>query len=351
MEDQQHHIEYDDCVSSYTLFDILQAAPRLAELLSPQGCKTLAAACTSLRTWYRARVTVIRLTDPKDMALLQPQHWPRLVTVMMDSTSDHLKSEVDRPVVRQSLPATWTQLATVYLGANGSGGMFVRPSSLPINTIAVLVQPAGLQMLQHQDKRPHVCTLQNLVRQAAPYVTDVVITGHLGAPILEMFAWHKLRQCPSSFTMLGPCILDAEAVFYLGQFLPRSTHTLRCAHCRLTPEACSSLGNTYWSGLRMLYLFDCSIDAAAVHHLSKTVGSRLVLLDLSCNLLSGLAVKHLVSANLLSLRFFHLRGTGLNAAALETLSAGEWPYLSNLHLQGNHIDIRGIWLLLRGAWP
>jgi len=75
MEGQQQHIEYDECVSSYTLFDILQAAPRLAELLPPQGCKTLAASCTSMRIWHRTRVTVIRLTDTKDMALLQPQHW------------------------------------------------------------------------------------------------------------------------------------------------------------------------------------------------------------------------------------------------------------------------------------
>jgi len=89
MEDQQQHVEDDYCVGSYTLFDILQAAPRLAELLPPQGCKTLAASCTSMRSWHRRRVTVIRLTDPNDMALLllQPQHWPRLLTVMYDSTA------------------------------------------------------------------------------------------------------------------------------------------------------------------------------------------------------------------------------------------------------------------------
>jgi len=106
MEDQQQD---DYCVSSYTLFDILQAAPRLAELLPPQGCKTLAASCTSMRTWHRARVTVIRVTDAQDMALLQPQEWPRLVTVMLDSTSDRLVSVADRINVRRSLSAAWTQ--------------------------------------------------------------------------------------------------------------------------------------------------------------------------------------------------------------------------------------------------
>jgi hypothetical protein len=187
MEDQQQHVQDEYFVGSYTLFDILQAAPRLADFLPPQGCKGVAAACTRMRTWHRTRVTVIRLTDPKHMALLQPQHWLRLVTVMLDSTSDHRVSEVDRIDVKRRLPATWTQRASMYLGAGypnwGQAPMRISP---PIDTIAILVQPAGLQMLQHQDKRPHMCSLKNLIRQAASYVKDMVIAGDLGAPITEM---------------------------------------------------------------------------------------------------------------------------------------------------------------------
>lgn len=223
-------------------------------------------------------------------------------------------------------------------------------NSLPINTITVLVQPAGLQMLQQQDKRPHVCTLKNLIKQAAPYVTDMVITGHPGAPILKMFAQHRWL-CLTRVTMLGPSTLDADVGPHLGLFVPQSTHTLRCAHCRLTPEACSSLSDKYWPGLRILNFSDCSLDAAAVHCLSKAVWSNLIVLDLSRNLLGGSAVKHLVSARLLSLTLLQLRGTGLNAAALKTLGAGNWPSLSRLYLQDNHIDIQGIWLLMQGAWP
>ncbi len=166
-------------------------------------------------------------------------------------------------------------------------------------------------MRQQQDKRPHVCTLKNLIKQAAPYVTDMVITGHPGAPILKMFAQHRWL-CLTRVTMLGPSTLDADVGPHLGLFVPQSTHTLRCAHCRLTPEACSSLSDKYWPGLRILNFSDCSLDAAAVHCLSKAVWSNLIVLDLSRNLLGGSAVKHLVSARLLSLTLLQLRGTGLS---------------------------------------
>ncbi len=349
MEGQQQHAEDDSCVSRCTLFDILQAAPRLAELLPPQGCKALAASCKSLRTWHRVRVTVIRLTDSKDMALLQPQHWPCLVTVMLDSTSDHCVSEVDTIDVRQSLPTTWTQHATVCLGANRHHGEASMCDSLPINTIAVLVQPAGLHMLQQQDKRPHMCTLRNLVRRAAPYATDMFVAGDLSAPILAMFAQHRWL-CLKRVTMYGPGTIDADVVSRLGQFVPQSVFTLHCAYCCLTPEACSSLSDIKWPGLHTLNLTDCSLDTAAMRCLSKAVWSNLGLLDLSGSLLGVLAVKHLVSARLLSLKLLKLCETGLNAAALDTLSTGNWPRLSWLYLQGNHIDIQGMQSLMQGVW-
>ncbi len=351
MEDQQQPVEDDGCVSSCTLIDILQAAPGLAELLPPQGCKALAASCTSIRTWQRARVTVIRLTDPKDMALLQPRHWPRLMTVMYDNNNQHPGSGVARMDVERHLPATWTQHASVYLRSKFcDDGEVPMCHSLPINTIAVLVEPAGLQMLQQQDKRAHMGTLKNLMKQAAPYATDMVIAGDLGAPIVKIIAQHRWL-CLTYVTLFGPSLIDAGVVSHLGQFVPQSTHAFQCAHCHFTPEACSSLSDKHWPGLRILDLSDCSLDAAAVHCLSKAVWSNLNILNLSQNLLDCSAVKHLVSARLLSLTFLLLRGTGLNAAAFESLSAGNWPRLSWLLLQDNHIDIQGIQLLMQGAWP
>ncbi len=281
---------------------------------------------------------------------LEPQEWPRLVTVMLDSTSDRLVSMVDRVDVKYSLPAAWTQHATVCLGTNSEKGGATTCDPLSINTIAVLVQPAGLQTLQQQDKRPHVGTLKNLTTRSAPYATDMVITGRLGAHITHMFAQHRWL-CLAVVTVLGPSTLDADMVSHLGQFMPQSTHSLECAHCCLTPEACSSLSDIHWPGLCNLYLSDCSLDAAAMHGLSKAVWSNLTWLDLSRNLLDGSAVKHLVSARLLSLNFLELRGSGLDAAAFGFLRAGNWPNLSQLCLQDNHIDIQGTQLLMQGAWP
>ena len=148
------------------------------------------------------------------MALLQPQEWPCLVTVMLDSTSDRLVTMVDRVDVKYSLPAAWTQHATVCLGTKGGAIMC---DSLPINTIAVLAQPAGLQTLQQQDKRAHVCTLKNLIGRAAPHATDMVIFGNLGAHITQMFAQHRWL-CLTSVTIHGPSTLDADMVSHLGQF-------------------------------------------------------------------------------------------------------------------------------------
>ncbi len=223
-------------------------------------------------------------------------------------------------------------------------------NSPPIDTIAILVQPAGLQISQQQDKRPHMCSLKNLIRQAASCVEDMVIAGDLGAPITEMLAQHRWPGL-TNVTMYGPGTLDADVVSHLGQFVPQSMQTLRCAHCRLTPEACSSLSDNHWPGLRILNPSYCSLDAAAMHRLSKAVWSNLGVLDLSQNPLGDSAVKHLVSARLLSLRFLKLCETGLNAAAFGFMSAGDWPCLSGLYLQGNHINVQGMRLLMQGAWP
>jgi hypothetical protein len=266
MEGQQQHVEDDYCVGSYTLLDILQAAPRLAKLLPPQDCKMLAASCTSMRSWYRARVTVIRLTDSKDMALLQPQHWPRLVTVMLDSTSDRRLSGFNRIHFKQCLPATWTQHASIYLGAGcHDEGEAPMCNSPPIVTIVVLIQPAGLQIQQHllarvlqQDYRPGVYTLKNLMRKAASYLKDMVIAGDLCAPITEMFAQHRWPGL-THVMMVGSGTIDADVVFHLGQFVPQSTRMLQCAHCHLAPEAFGSLSDKCLSGLRFLNLSDCSL--------------------------------------------------------------------------------------------
>ena len=146
---------------------------------------------------------------------------------------------------------------------------------------------------------------------------------------LLLFAQHRWPGL-THVTMLGPGIIDADVLSHLGQFVPQSTRCVRCAHCHLTPEACSSLSDIHWPGLCILNLSDCSLDAAAMHCLSKAVWSNLIMLDLSRNLLGGSGVMHLVSDRLLSLRLLHLLGIGLDAAALNTLSGGNWPTLSRL---------------------
>ena len=65
---------------------------------------------------------------------------------MLDSTSDHRVSEVDRIEVKRRLPAIWTQRASMYLGAGyHTRGQAPMRNSPPIDTIAILVQPAGLK--------------------------------------------------------------------------------------------------------------------------------------------------------------------------------------------------------------
>ena len=191
---------------------------------------------------------------------------------------------------------------------------------------------------------------KNLIRQAASHVNDIVIAGDLIAPMTEMLAQHRWPGL-TRVTMLGPGTLDADVVSHLAQFVPQSTQTLRCAHCRLTPEAFSRLSGNHWPGLQILDFSCCSLDAAAMHRFSKAGWSTLNVLDLSQNPLGDSAVKHLVSARLLPLRLLKLCETGLNAAAFGYLSAGDWPCLSGLYLQGNHIDIQGMRLLMQGAWP
>ena len=113
-------------------------------------------------------------------------------------------------------------------------------------------------MLQQQDKRAHMGTLKNLMKQAAPYATDMVIAGDLGAPIVKIIAQHRWL-CLTYVTLFGPSLIDAGVVSHLGQFVPQSTRMLQCAHCHLAPEAFGSLSDKCLSGLRFLNLSDCSL--------------------------------------------------------------------------------------------
>ncbi len=69
-----------------TIFDVVQHAPRLLELLTPECVKDLTATCTQLRQDFRSSVTSIQMMNHQDTAMLCADKWPSLVMVAVSNT-------------------------------------------------------------------------------------------------------------------------------------------------------------------------------------------------------------------------------------------------------------------------
>ncbi len=69
-----------------TIFDVVQQAPRLLELLTSQDDKALTATCTQLRKDFRSSVTTVQTTNEQDTAMLCADKWPSLVMVVISTT-------------------------------------------------------------------------------------------------------------------------------------------------------------------------------------------------------------------------------------------------------------------------
>ena len=85
-----------------TIFDVVQQAPRLLEVLTPEGVKALTATCTQFRQDFRSSVTSIQMTNDQDTAMLCADKWPNLVMVVI-STTIALSEELHEDRLRSNL--------------------------------------------------------------------------------------------------------------------------------------------------------------------------------------------------------------------------------------------------------
>ena len=85
-KEQPEHQNAQPMPPAVSVMEVVQQAPRLMELLTPEGVKALTATCTQLRQDFRHRVTTIRMTNEQDQAMLFADKWPSLVMVVISTT-------------------------------------------------------------------------------------------------------------------------------------------------------------------------------------------------------------------------------------------------------------------------
>ena len=82
MAGQPDHRCAEPVSPAITIFEVVQQAPGLMELLTPEGVKALTATCKQLRQGLRCSVTTSRIANHQATAMLHADKWPSLVMVV-----------------------------------------------------------------------------------------------------------------------------------------------------------------------------------------------------------------------------------------------------------------------------
>ena len=85
MTDQPEHKNAQPMLPAVSIVEVVHQAPRLMEVLTPEGVKALTATCTQLRRDFCHRVTTIQMMNDQDSAMLCADKWPSLVMVVIST--------------------------------------------------------------------------------------------------------------------------------------------------------------------------------------------------------------------------------------------------------------------------
>lgn len=310
-----------------SFIDLLYETPRLLEVLPPTSLKSVSATCKSLRTSFRARVSIIHLSCPEDALTLRCATWPQLVLVVCTSDSE-LRST--------HFSAGWQYM----LGLVMRGACFKS---------AVMVVSHSLASLPVIDLSKRHCTA--LADFADKHSHDTKFL-RLQGPCLVGRAFQALAQGP---WLVLDCLevckapqLGVEGASHLCHLYTLTDITF--ADCCLDAAALMQLG-TGCPGLERICLSNNQFDANTILGLPRNKWHQLWMLELSFNTLGPTGMQHIASCSWPEMMCLSLHHTGIDEHDLKWLAQASWPTFRILNLAGNIINAVGSSHLLHGNWP
>ncbi len=331
-----------------TIFDVVQQAPRLLELLNPEGVKALTATCTQLRQDFCSSVTSIQMTNGQDTAMLCADKWPSLVMVVISTTvalgdglyGDRFKSYLSDKgwsiIVRLRLQQAPDDLSNWMSAGQQSVALIVRASHESSPDIDTRAHGSALarfatkweaktrsMCMNLESKSVHMDPLKHLHMGKWPCLERIICHGHYGDALPVSCFWCDASSNLQVATM-SMCSLGADMIQSL---------VTTCPH------------------LHDLELTACKLEASALACLNQARFSRLDSLSLNITPLGWSDVRSLTSCNLPALQRLTLVNTSLSVLAAMHLAQGCWPKLEQLHLFGNQLNEEAVAYLVKGEWP
>ncbi len=350
--DTQQTTEQPECSNAQpippavSIMEVVQQAPRLMELLTPECVKALTATCTQLRQDFRYRVTTIRMTNEQDQAMLFADKWPNLVMVVISTTvsnKGHMSRKLFTPYLSER---EWAIMVRIQVDESPGD-----PTNWIFKQSVALVVTASHQSSQDMDTKAYGVALARLATEWVAKTRYIFVSLTSESACMNPFKHLHMGD--------WPCL---ERVMCLGQHgheLPVSCfwgehssnlQIFKIMLCSLGADIMQSLVTTC-PHLFDLSLMCCKIDTPALACLNQARFSRLYSLNMSNTLLGWSGVQSLSSCDLPSLQTLTLNNINMSGLAAMYLAQGQWPKLKQLHLFDNQLNIEAVAYLVKGAWP
>ena len=319
------------------LADVLQAAPRLLQMLFPDTKARLAATSRQLQCLVHDHVTSITITQLRhndtqsqveELQLLVSGRWPCLQRLKIEH-----RKKLDTEVIRQRSQALPNKTASLDLSMNflavdamsqlvlgkwpALKHLDLSHNNLDTDAIALLTQADWqLEVLQLCDNRIDVEAVKLLTTAQWP-----------------------LRQLD-----LGHNKLDDSALSHLcsGRWPELQTLVLTRNYLHANAQFCQ----TDWPNLVSVNLSNCLLFKADIAGLREAHWPNLLTLNLSYNVLDEVSMTHMVKGIWPELKCVYLVNSFLNDAAIKVLSRNCWHKLEYLGLHLNPFLMRSAASLL-----
>ena len=330
--------------------EVVQQAPRLMDLLTAECVKALTATCTQFRQDFRDRVTIIKMGNEQDQAMLHADKWPSLVIVVVSTTVSITEqlTAAGNLVTSYLSDREWSTMVRIQVGESTDDPIGCRSGFK--RTVALMIT-ASHQSSQNMDTKAHGIALARLATEWVAKARFICISMRSEPACMNPFKHLHMGDwpCLESINCLALCSNALPFRCFWGD----SSSNLQIFHlmqCSLGVDMIQSLVTTC-PHLRHVSLTGCNIDAAALACLNQARFSRLDYLSISITPLAWSSVRSLSNCDLPALQRLTLSNTNMSTLAAMHLAQGCWPNLTHLDLFDNQLNLEAVAYLIKGEWP